>query len=95
MHNRKLHHYYFTELNKGNIAQFSIVKHVTEINVYNFNSLSYALSSTQGFFFLYIYIATVQLFLAQYGLLKHKLVFFLGVNTKNPYCVLCCVRAVH
>lgn len=46
------------------------------------------LSSTPGFLFFLLYIATVHLFLAQYGLLKHKLVFFLGGNTPTPivYC---------
>lgn len=44
-------------LNKGNIAQFSIVKHVTEINVYSFNSLFYALFNSR-IFFVYCYCPT-------------------------------------
>lgn len=40
MHIRKLHHYkLLCSLNKCNIAQYSIVKHVTEINVHSLNYL--------------------------------------------------------
>lgn len=40
MHIRKLHHYkLLCSLNKCNIAQYSIVKHVTEINEHSLNYL--------------------------------------------------------
>lgn len=38
MHIRKRHHYKpLCSLNKCNIAQYSVVKHVTEINVHSLN----------------------------------------------------------
>lgn len=90
MHIRKLHHCPLHSLNKGNIAQYSIVKHVIEINVH---SLNYPYASTQ---LLYCMLLLSKSFFSFLQILKHKVIFFRSQGKhKDPYCVLCCVRGVH
>ena len=51
-------------LNQGNIAQYSIVQHVTEINVHSLNSVTIPMLFN---LVTVVYIATVHVFFAQQG----------------------------
>lgn len=88
MNIRKLH---LHSLNKGNSAQYSIVKHVTKINV---NSINYPMLLT---LITVLHIATVQVFFAVRFIKTLTDTFFflfLGANTRTPI-VRFAVRAVH
>lgn len=84
MNIRKLH---LHSLNKGNSAQYSIVKHVTKINV---NSINYPMLLT---LITVLHIATVQVFFAVRFIKTLTDTFFFFIprsKHKNPYCAFCC-----